>query len=134
MKYLNKILLICTLLFSSTFCYAELLTFNTTHFSMRQKVGYYWSSWEDWQKSDMLVTIDIDKEKIIIFSPKRQIYNIYDYTPAHTDSDGDEVVNFEAIDQDGDICKINLMYRKSGSLELYILFADVQWVYRIISK
>ena len=124
--------LLFTLLFiCSTACLAETATFRTTYFSMREKYGSIWTDWEDWQKSSLIISMDLDNDIITIFSKKKQKYIVYDIDDGHYDSGGDYVIEMKVFDQDSDYGKIRLMRRTSGAYELYVLFANVQWVYRI---
>lgn len=128
---MKKILL--ALLFSiiSLTTFSQVINFETTSYTYKTYNGYSWSKWAPYQSSSMLLTMDLDRDLIIIYSPKTQIYKILDYSGAYTDNDGDATLKFRFIDGDGDYGTMRLMQRRSGKSEVYIQFANVIWVYSV---
>ena len=94
---------------------------------------YYhqWNNWSQWERCDVLVTINGDNDKITIYSAEVQVYKIYDYRPARYDSDGDYRLEFKFRDQDGDYGTLYILKKTSGRTELYVVFNNVQWVYNV---
>lgn len=111
---------------------AEIISFKTTSYTYKTKGLYGWSDWYPVQSSNMLLTINTDTDIIIINSPKRQIYKIYDYENAYVDNDGDAVLIFYFIDQDRDYGQMRLIQRRSGKSEIYIDFNNIIWTYTVI--
>lgn len=131
-KFLFALLLSLCCVFSYA---ADILKFQTTELSIKtQNDNGTWTKWSDWEKCSCLVVINLDKDVITIYSANKQIYDIVDCDDLYTDSDGDDVLKMHAVDQDGDECDVRLIMRKSGSTQLYVDFADVMWVYNIVSK
>lgn len=129
MKRLLLAMLLCIISVTS---FAQTISFETTSYTYKTYNGYSWSNWAPYQNSSMLLTMDLDRDLVIIYSPKTQVYKIIDYYGAYTDNDGDATVEFKFVDQDGDYGTMRLMQRRSGKSEVYIQFANVIWVYSVI--
>lgn len=129
MKRTLLAMLLCIISITS---FAQVINFETTSYTYKTYNGYSWSNWAPYAHSSMLLTMDIDRDLVIINSPKTQIYRIIDYSGMYTDRDGDSTAEFKFIDQDGDRGTMRLMQRRSGKSEIYIQFANVIWVYSVI--
>lgn len=129
-----KKLLIILLLFIGTSVSAQVINLKTTAFTFKEYNRYtkQWSEWSKWQSSNMLVTINANNDKIIIYSPSIQIYRVYGRANQYYDYDGEYNTVFDFIDQDNDKGQIRLLKRKSGNVELYVEFANVKWCYRVV--
>ena len=128
MKRLLLMMLLCIISITS---FAQIINFETTSYTYKTYNGYTWSKWAPYQSSSMLITIDIDRDLVIIDSPKTQIYKITDYVGMYTDNDGDTTMEFKFIDQDRDRGTMRLVQRRNGKSEIYIDFANVIFVYSI---
>ena len=129
MKRLLLAMLLCIISITS---FAQVINFETTSYTYKTYNGYSWSKWAPYQSSSMLLTMDIDRDLVIIYSPRTQIYKIVDYKGSYTDKDGDATMEFKFIDQDNDRGTMRLMQRRNGKSEVYIQFADVIWVYSVV--
>lgn len=133
---MNKIkyLLAALFLICSISSFGQILKFRTTAFASNS-YNYYtqrWTGWSSWENSDMLLTINLNNDVVTIYSPKTQIYSIYDFDGEFYDSDGDYNMVFWFIDQDYDKGKMKLLQRTSGASEVYIEFSDLRWCYRVV--
>lgn len=129
---MKRILLILCMLISIPLA-AQTLSFRTTAYAQNE-YNYYtqtWSGWSDWVSSDMLLTINLNSDIVIIYSPVKQTYRIYDSVENYYDSDGDLNVIFKFIDQDGDRGNMRFLQRATGSSEIYIEFSNVRWCYTV---
>lgn len=129
-----KKLVLLVLLFVSMTTSAQVIKFRTVAYA-ENKYNYYtqkWSGWSDWEKSNMLLTIDLQNDLVTIYSPVTQVYRIYKAEEGYYDSDGDFNMPFRFIDQDGDNGVLKLLQRVSGSSEIYIEFLNVRWCYKVI--
>lgn len=124
-------LIVALVLFIAT-GFSQVIRFNTTSFTSKEKGYYGWSDWKPRQSSDMLLTLDLNSDLVTIYSPRVQVYKIIDYLGNWIDEDGDQVIKFRFIDQDGDIGTMRLMQRRSGTSEIYIDFSNIIWVYSVI--
>ena len=125
---LTLALVLCTL---GTFAQSSILWFRTTEFAWKQKEYGVWSDWTDWEKSNMKVKFDLNRDQIVIFSPNIQIYNVLSIEEPPYDPNGQQV-KYRVIDQDDDFGYIRLRIENNGNSQIYIDFADVKWVYNVI--
>ncbi len=134
MEYINKITLTLMLMLATFSISAQTINFRTTKFSSNQYNTYTrtWSGWEEWQASDMLMTMDINNDVVIIYSPVTQVYKIYEINKNFLDAKGNYHVELNFIDQDYDKGIMRLVQRSSGASEVYIEFNNVKWCYRVI--
>ena len=129
MKKLLLAMLLCVISITS---FAQVINFETTSYTYKEYTSRGWTKWAPYEHSSMLLTMDMNRDLVIIYSPKTQIYKIVNYSGAYTDNDGDATIEFKFIDQDGDRGTMRLMQRTNGKSEVYIQFANIIWVYSVI--
>ena len=111
---------------------AQTYFYRTTEFAYKQVNDYgRWTSWSDWEDSDLLITINFTSDVVVIFSPTTQRYKITQYVRNYTDASGGKQVEFKFIDQDGDRGTMRLRIEKNGNSQIYIQFSNVMWVYNV---
>lgn len=112
---------------------AQVHYFKTTAYAFK-KVNSYgnWNSWSDWQKSNMVMTIDYNNDVVKVYSPKTQTYRITKHVGTFTDSSGGQQVEFAFIDQDGDRGHMRLRIEKNGNSQAYFEFSNIMWVYNVV--
>ena len=111
---------------------AQTIRFRTTSYTSKEYTAYGWTNWKPYQSSNMLVTMNLDTDIVTIHSPRKQIYKIISYEGEYIDNDGEPILLYRFIDQDGDIGTMKLMQRRSGKSELYIMFNSIIWVYSVV--
>jgi len=104
MKYL---LFITILLFSLTTTYSQIYKFR----AFETKAAFYNEKGKDissneWQKTNILIVVDSDKEKISIYAKKEVYIDILTVSVTH-DADGD-YVTYKGVDDGG--VKMNAVY------------------------
>ena len=129
-----KKLLLLVFLFMGVSVSAQVIKFRTVAYSENRYDFNLqrWNGWSDWEKSNMLLTIDLQNDVIKVYSPTPQIYKVYESGESYYDSDGDLNILFNFIDQDYDKGVVRLLQRRSGSSEIYIEFLNVRWCYRVL--
>ena len=128
-KYL--LILLC---FISISGYAQVQWYRTTQYAEATIINncYYWG---DWESSNMRLCIDIDNDRIIVYSPRIQIYQVYgvyNNGQPYVDDSGGTNIKFYVIDQDYDRGNIRLRVEKNGNSQIYIDFSNVAWVYNVV--
>lgn len=124
------ILLIVGLIISFT-AFAQSGYFNAYEFSYKlMKSNGSWTNWSNWESVNINVKIDVTNDKVIIYSDEPQIYHILQQETAPYDSNGEQI-KFQIIDQDGDYGYLRFRRQSNGTLQIYIDFADIKWVYNI---
>lgn len=128
---MKQFILFFTLFFSVITCNAQRYEGITQTLSVRILKSY--NQWSDWTKpvyTRTRIVIDADKSKVIIYSNTPQIYNILYAESHYYDNLRNECWEYKVIDQADDIGTLVVRYGKSW-IQLYIRFADIQWVYYI---
>lgn len=130
MKYLLSLLWLVTL---STNLKADVIKCKGYGFSYQYtnpKTGYT-GPWATWTETDILITIDIENERIRIFSENEQDYNIIQFLGEKIDRDGDKIMRFVCVNEDGKKCNIRIvkLLSKDGTSQLYVDFSNITWVY-----
>lgn len=130
---MKKLFLMLMLMFAMvSVADAQTYYYRTTGFAIKYMGTYGWGEWSDWQKSNMMVTIDYDNDVVRIFSPQRQTYRITNYLRRFTDDSGGKQVEFKFIDQDGDTGSMRFRIETNGNSQLYVCFDNVIWVYNLV--
>lgn len=129
MKKFLTVLLLSMVAFVSS---AQVINFQTTSFTLKERTSRGWTDWAPFERSEMLLTIDFDKALITIYSPYIQVYRMTSYDGTTRDRDGDITARYHFIDQDGDKGIMRLVLRSSGKSEVYIEFSNVIWVYSVL--
>ena len=110
---------------------AQVYYYKTYEFAIKYKTNGVWSNWSDWERSNMTLTIDIDRDVITVYSEKRQVYIVLEYLDSYKDDSGGTQIKYYVIDQDGDKGYVRLRIEKNGNSQVYIDFNDVMWVYNV---
>ena len=134
MGKIKKQLLLLLLLIGSV-SYAQVIKFKSTSISTKIKSESTgrWSSWSKYEETEVLITIDLDDNRVRIFSKSEQEYDIIKYYDKEIDADGDETLKFYCVNEDGRKCYVRfvILNSKNGQRQLYIDFADLMWMYNI---
>jgi len=112
---------------------AQVYKFLTTGFSvMERNEKGTWGKWSDLQKASIVVALDTNKNRIVVYSQEIQLYKIVEYNPAE-ENDDDLIYAFSCTDDEGQPFTISIITRKSqgGRKQLYINQKDVIIMYNI---
>ncbi len=130
----SKIILILLMLFSlhSTESKAQIQNYRATSYAYKYvSSSGYWTDWSDWINCNISVVMNLNTDRIFIYSKKTQIYVVVVAEDAYRDASGGYQVPFKVIDQDGDRGTLRLRVDPSGTIQLYVDFADIRWVYNL---
>jgi hypothetical protein len=113
--------------------YCQTYKFMTTGFSVleKEKSGS-WGKWSDIQKTAIMITLDTNKNRIIVYSQEIQLYNIISYADKE-ENDKDLIYGFTCEDTDKLPFTISIITRKNQNnrKQLYINQKNVIVVYNI---
>ena len=115
--------------------YGQVYKFSTSGFSVLEKNEKgKWGNWSDLELSKMMVSLDTNKNRIIIYSQVIQLFEIVEYLPA-TENETDIVYSFSCKDNDGVDCTLSIITRKKqdNRKQLYINYGDQIIVYNIFN-
>ncbi len=131
MKFFKYLVLL--LLFSGTFVSAQSFRFKTTSLSILEKDHYgKWKKWSKPKPTEVIVTLDYDKNKIVIYSSDIQYYKIIEYLGKEI-SETDEVNSYLCKNTEGIAVKISIFVRKDqhNKTQLYVYHKDFSFCYDI---
>ncbi len=132
---MKKLFLLICMLTTITIVQAEVIKLQATSFAYKYQNEYgYWMDWSEWEYTSILIVINIDNNRINIYSKAPQEYDIFDYKENEYDKDGGETMTLRCIDADGLRCDVRLYMARNGNRQLYVDYNDMIWVYNVISK
>lgn len=118
--------------FMTELSYAQVLKLKSTALALRVKNDdNRWSDWSDWESTSVLIVVE--ESRITVYSKEKQVYDIIENEGKRTDSDGDDILSYYCINEDGARCRLRLIKRNSrnGENQLYVDFNDMKWVYNL---
>ncbi|MBP6759479.1 MAG: hypothetical protein KA133_09525 [Flavobacterium sp.] len=113
--------------------YGQTYKFKTSGFSVLEKDGKgKWGKWSDLDLVNILVALDTDKSRIIVYSEVIQLFEIIDYIPLE-ENETDSIYSFTCKDNNGDDCTLSIITRKKqdNRKQLYINYDNRIIVYNI---
>ncbi len=135
MKKIKIIIIFINLVITSQILEAQVYRFEATGFSVMEKTpGGSWGQWSELQPLNIIVTLDTDKNRIVVYSKEIQLYEIQNYEQKQ-ENDEDLIYPFSCSDLDGQQFKISFITRKKqdNRKQLYINQKDVILVYNIVN-
>ena len=115
--------------------YSQSYKFKTSGFSVLEKNEKgKWGKWSDLDLVNILVTLDTNKNRIVIYSQAIQLFEIIDYQ-ATEENETDIVYSFTCKDNNGDDCTLSIITRKKqdNRKQLYLNYDNRIIVYNIFN-
>jgi hypothetical protein len=115
--------------------FSQTYKFKTTGLSVSEKgKDGNWGNWSDLELTNILVTLDTKKNRIVIYSEVIQVFEIIDYLPAE-ENDTDIVYPFTCKDTNGEDCTLSFITRKNqqNRKQLYIKYEDRVILYNVVN-
>jgi len=135
MKLLISYLFFLLIGFGCQQSYGQVYKFSTSGFSVLEKNDKgKWGKWSDLELSKMMVSLDTNKNRIVIYSQIIQLFEIVEYLPT-TENDTDIVYGFACKDNDGVECNLSIITRKNqdNRKQLYLNYGNQIIVYNIFN-
>jgi len=135
MRKIKRIVLLFLIVVGIQKVEAQVYRFEATGFSVMEKTPKgNWGQWSELQPLNIVVTLDTDKNRIVIYSKEIQFYEIQNYEKKQ-ENEEDLIYPFSCSDMDGQPFKISIITRKKqdNRKQLYINQKDVIVVYNIIN-
>lgn len=135
MKKIKAFIVILFLTIGMQQSYSQVYKFQTTGFSVLEKDEKgKWGKWSDLELVNLVITLDTNKNRIVVYSQEIQLYDIVDYQDKE-ESETDEVYPFICKDTDGEKFTISIITRKNqdNRKQLYINQKNVIIVYNIVN-
>ncbi len=102
--------------------FAQKYRFKTSGVSvLEKKANGKWGEWSDLDLVNILVSLDTDKNRIVVYSQVVQLFEIIVYQQEE-ENDNDIVHSFTCKDNNGDDCTLSIITRKKqgNRKQLYI--------------
>lgn len=115
--------------------YSQTYSFKTSGLSVMQKdLQGNWGKWSDLNLVNILVKLDTDKSRIVVYSEIIQLFEIIDYIPLE-ENETDRVYSFTCKDNNGENCTLSIITRKKqeNRKQLYINYSDRIILYNIFN-
>lgn len=92
-----------------------------------------WSDWSEFEEASVLIVLDVERERITIYSKEKQIFDIIEVQEVTTDDDGDDFWPLLCVDVDGITCTVNFakLNSRDGANQIYIEYKDFNYVYNV---
>ena len=115
--------------------YSQTYKFKTSGFSVLEKNEKgKWKQWTDLNLVNILVTLDTNKSRIVVYSQIIQLFEIVEYQPIE-ENDSDIVYSFTCKDNEGVDCTVSIVTRKKqdNRKQLYINYGNRIILYNIFN-
>jgi hypothetical protein len=115
--------------------YGQTYKFKTSGLSVMEKDGKgKWGKWSDLNLVNILVKLDTDKSRIVVYSELIQLFEIIDYIPLE-ENETDSIYSFTCKDNNGEDCTLSIITRKKqdNRKQLYINYEDRIILYNIFN-
>lgn len=113
--------------------YSQTYNFKTSGFSVLEKDQKgKWGKWSELDLVNILVKLDTDKSRIVVYSEAIQVFEIIDYHSIQ-ENEFDCVYSFTCKDNNGYDCTLSIITRKKqgNRKQLYINYDNRIIVYNI---
>ena len=135
MKKFKIITLLLFLLIGIQKIEAQVYKFVATGFSVLEKDEKdNWGKWSDYQTTNIVIALDLDKKRIVVYSKEIQFYSIEKFEKK-IENEEDLIFPFSCKDIDNEPFIISIITRKQqeNRKQLYINQKDVILVYNIVN-
>ncbi|MFT5251750.1 MAG: hypothetical protein ACI87N_000737 [Flavobacteriales bacterium] len=115
--------------------FSQTYKFKTSGFSVLEKNNKgKWGKWSDLNLVNILVTLDTNKNRFVVYSQVIQLFEIIEYIPTQ-ENHTDIVYSFTCKDNNGDDCTVSIITRKQqeNRKQLYITYDNHIIVYNIFN-
>ena len=115
--------------------YGQVYKFKTSGFSvLENNEKGKWGKWSDLNLVNIVVSLDTNKNRIVVYSNIIQLFEIIDYQTIE-ENDTDIVYSFSCKDNEGVNCTLSIITRKKqdNRKQLYINYDNRIIVYNIFN-
>ncbi|PZX94286.1 hypothetical protein DOS84_06580 [Flavobacterium aquariorum] len=123
------------LFFGLNYGFSQSYKFKTTGLSVSVKEGKSkFGDWSELKPVSILVNLDTNKNRIVIYSEVIQLFEIIESLPAE-ESATDLVYPFVCKDNNGEDCTLSFITRKKqdNRKQLYVKYEDRVFAYNIVN-
>jgi hypothetical protein len=135
MTTLKTILILAFFAFGLQCSHGQYYNFKTSGLTVLQKDQKgNWGNWSDLKLVNILIKLDTNKSRIVVYSEIIQLFEIIDYFPLQ-ENETDSIYSFTCKDNNGENCTLSIITRKKqdNRKQLYINYEDRIIVYNIVN-
>lgn len=135
MKNIQNTFLLLFLFFGLNQGYSQVYKFKTTGLSVAAKgTNGKYGDWSELKLVNILINLDTNKNRIVIYSEAIQLFEIVEYLHAE-ESATDLVYPFICKDNNGEDCTLSFITRKNqdNRKQLYIKYDNRVLVYNVVN-
>lgn len=126
MTRIKQFIFLVFLILGSQYSFAQSYKFKTSGYSVLEKNEQgTWGKWSDLSLVNILVILDTNKSRIVVYSQSIQLFEIVTYQPIE-ENDADIVYSFTCINNEGADCTVSIVTRKkqNNRKQLYINYGN----------
>ena len=115
--------------------YSQTYKFSTSGLSvLEKKENGKWGNWSDLDLVNLVVSLDTNKNRIVIYSERIQLFEIVEYQDRQ-ENDTDIVYSFTCKDNEGVDCTLSIITRKNqeNRKQLYINYGNRIILYNVFN-
>ena len=127
------LLILCFILNFGNKVLSQEYRFKSSELSIMEKnENRNWGKWSEFKKTNLIITLDTHKNRIIINSQDIQLFNIVEYGE-EAENEYDKTVAFQCLDNNNIPCSIIIVTRKNqgNRMQLYVNYTALKYVYNI---
>ena len=135
MTKIKLILILVLLALGVNQSYGQTYKFKTSGLSVMEKDQKgNWGKWSDLSLVNILVKLDTDKSRIVVYSEAIQVFEIIEYIPLE-ENEADSIYSFTCKDNNGEDCTLSIITRKKqdNRKQLYINYDNRIILYNIFN-
>lgn len=133
MKYIKTLMMLLFFVIGLQEVQGQTYKFLATSFSVLERNQRdKWGDWSELENTSLIITLDTNKNRIIVYSQEIQLYDILEYGEQQ-ESEKDLIYPFICKDDDGQPFTISIITRKNqgNRKQMYINHPNVVVVYNI---
>lgn len=130
---MKKIILLFVLSLAFNIASAYYYEFSITQISGKSiNDAGEWTDWSEWEDFSGKVTLDTEKEKLIVYASETLDFDVYDkIIDNDADGEGSNILQYSCVDDSGLRCTFRLRNSKDGSMQIYVDYEAFSVVYQV---
>ena len=128
---MKKIIVLLALMIAPLYTMAQSIRCTAYECAVGYIDEYGVVNWGDWEECSVPISINMNEQRIRIFSKEKQDYQIVENEGERMDENGKSFV-MKCMDKNGLLCRVRLRQQTyPEGTQLYIEYNDYTWVYNI---
>lgn len=90
-----------------------------------------WDEWSDWKPCNYLITINVESQRITIYSNSLLTYDMIENKGKTYDKEGNPIYTFMCLDEDLKKCELILYYNPEVGNYLIVSYSNFELMYKV---